>query len=145
MAFAMLWGHLTSLKYLHHKQHELWGLQEGHCFKIQFPLFSTALVVSKRAIHGALYGNETLPAVTWCLKDTVRIQISGWSGQVVREVRKVDSSSLATVWDQYVFYMQTHRKQWLRCNSNKRAVNNKQEKLEGFSSHRWSLLTFCHF
>lgn len=61
MAFAMLWGHLTSLKYLHHKQHELWGLQEGRCLKIQFPLFSSDGAVSKLAIRRALYGNEMLP------------------------------------------------------------------------------------
>lgn len=54
----MLWGHLTSLKYLHHKQHELWGLQEGRCFKIQFPLFSSVGAGRKLAIRGALHGNE---------------------------------------------------------------------------------------
>lgn len=45
----MLWGHLTPLKYLHHKQHELWGLREGRCFKIQFPLFSKLAI--RRALH----------------------------------------------------------------------------------------------
>lgn len=29
MAFAWRWGHLCSVKYLHHKQHDLWGLQVG--------------------------------------------------------------------------------------------------------------------
>lgn len=54
----MLWGRLTSLKYLHHKQHELWGLQEGHCVKIPFSSFSSAGMVGKLAIRAVMYGNE---------------------------------------------------------------------------------------
>lgn len=100
----MLWGQLTSLKYLHHKQHELWGLREGRCFKIQFPLFSSAGAVRKLAIRRAPYGNEMLPVFR--SRDAWRTLLGFKSpgGQSVGRCggeESTASSSLATVRDQY--------------------------------------------
>lgn len=98
----MLWGHLTSLKYLHHKQHELWGLQEGRCFKIQFPLFSSAGAVRKLAIRRALHGNEMLPfshvMPEGRCQDSNPLLVSQRGG---RSEERITPSSLATVRDQY--------------------------------------------
>jgi len=55
MASALPWGHLTLLKYLHHKQHELWGLQEGRYFKntvsFIFICWGSQELANRRAVY----------------------------------------------------------------------------------------------
>lgn len=132
MAFAMLWGHLTSLKYLHHKQHELWGLQEGRCFKIQFPVFSSAGAVRGRASHP----ESSLWKWAWP-RDAWRTWW-GWGSPVGQrvEAERAASSSLATVWDRYdnTDTWETATEMWFEHELFLlRSVNNKQAELDSFS------------